>query len=191
MRSSRNCGAAQDAAQATRICYPAGHAARRAEESAVAAIATGDYARAQALLEQAFDGDLVAARKAQDAANKAPDTANQRYVTAAKTKADLGLLKLSQLQYEAASRDSRRGRSGARERAAYPGTISGCRRHGGDHRTHLQRGATITTGDCGDTGSDRQTDARAGNQNEFVPGALTMSEVTGTDLLRGASVQEH
>ena len=68
------------------------------KQSAVAAIAAGDYARAQALLDQAFDADLVAARKAMDAAN-------QRYVTAAKTKADLGQLKLSQLQYEAAARD--------------------------------------------------------------------------------------
>ena len=71
----------------------------------MAAISTGDYARAQALLEQAFDADLVAARKAQDSANKALETAKQRYLTAAKTKADLGELKLSQLQYEAASRE--------------------------------------------------------------------------------------
>ncbi len=68
------------------------------KKSAVAAIGAGDYARAQALLEQAFDADLVAARKALD-------TANQRYVTAAQTKADLGQLKLSQLQYEAAARE--------------------------------------------------------------------------------------
>ena len=50
------------------------------------------------LLKQAFDADLVAARKAQDAANR-------RYLTAAKTKADLGLLELSQLQYETAARE--------------------------------------------------------------------------------------
>ena len=68
------------------------------KKEAVAAIGAGDYPRAQALLEQAFDADLVAARKAQD-------TANRRYVTAAKTKADLGQLKLSQLQYEAAARE--------------------------------------------------------------------------------------
>jgi hypothetical protein len=68
------------------------------KKSAVAAIGAGDYARAQALLEQAFDADLVAARKALD-------TANQRYVAAAMTKADLGQLKLSQLQYEAAARE--------------------------------------------------------------------------------------
>ena len=36
------------------------------KKAAVAAIGAGDYARAQALLEQAFDADLVAARKAQD-----------------------------------------------------------------------------------------------------------------------------
>ena len=75
------------------------------KKRALAAISTGDYARAQALLEQAFDADLVAARKAQDSANKALETAKQRYLTAAKTKADLGELKLSQLQYEAASRE--------------------------------------------------------------------------------------
>ena len=75
------------------------------KKTALAAIGAGDYARAQALLEQAFDADLVAARKAQDSANKALETAKQRYLTAAKTKADLGELKLSQLQYEAASRE--------------------------------------------------------------------------------------
>ena len=68
------------------------------KKGAVAAIGAGDYARAQTLLEQAFDADLVAARKTMDAANR-------RYVTAAKTKADLGQLKLSQLQYEAAARE--------------------------------------------------------------------------------------
>ena len=75
------------------------------KKSAVAAIAAGDYAEAQALLEKAFDADLVAARKAQDAANKALDVANRRFLTAAKTKADLGYLKLSQLQYAAATRE--------------------------------------------------------------------------------------
>ena len=48
------------------------------KKRALAAISTGDYARAQALLEQAFDADLVAARKAQDSANKALETAKQR-----------------------------------------------------------------------------------------------------------------
>ena len=68
------------------------------KKDAVAAIRAGNYARAEMLLHQAFDADLVAARKAQDAANS-------RFVTAAKTKADLGELKLSQLQYEAAARE--------------------------------------------------------------------------------------
>ncbi|HEX5079118.1 MAG TPA: tetratricopeptide repeat protein [Geminicoccaceae bacterium] len=68
------------------------------KKDAVVAIRVGNYARAETLLLQAFDADLVAARKAQDAANS-------RFVTAAKTKADLGELKLSQLQYEAAARE--------------------------------------------------------------------------------------
>ena len=67
-------------------------------KGAFAAIGAGDYARAQALLEQVFDADLAAARKAQDATNR-------RYVAAAQTRADLGQLKLSQLQYEAAARE--------------------------------------------------------------------------------------
>jgi tetratricopeptide (TPR) repeat protein len=65
--------------------------------AAVAAIGTGDYARAQTLLEQAFDADLAEAQKALDAAN-------ERYVAAAKTKADVGRLKMAQLQYAAAAR---------------------------------------------------------------------------------------
>ena len=65
---------------------------------AVAAIDAGDYARAQILLQQAFDADLVAAKKALDAAN-------QRYLTAAKTKADLGQLARTQLHYVAAAQD--------------------------------------------------------------------------------------
>jgi tetratricopeptide (TPR) repeat protein len=68
------------------------------KKEAVAAIGAGDYARAQSLLEQAYDADLVAARKVQDAANR-------RFVSAAKTKADLGQMKLSQLQYAAAARE--------------------------------------------------------------------------------------
>jgi tetratricopeptide (TPR) repeat protein len=68
------------------------------KKEAVAAIGAGDYPRAQGLLEQAFDADLVAARKALDAANR-------RYVTAAKTKADLGQLKWTQLQYAAAAQE--------------------------------------------------------------------------------------
>jgi hypothetical protein len=50
---------------------------------AVAAIAIGNYARAEELLQRAFDTDLAAARRAQDAADK-------HYLTAAKTRADLG-----------------------------------------------------------------------------------------------------
>ena len=98
-QAARDCGAAPDAAQANRnLCPERTRKLDALKKSAVAAIGAGDYARAQALLEQAFDADLVAARKALD-------TANQRYVTAAKTKADLGQLKLSQLQYEAAARE--------------------------------------------------------------------------------------
>ena len=68
------------------------------KKEAVAAVGAGDYALAQSLLEKAYDADLVAARKAQDAANR-------RFVTAAKTKADLGQLKLAQLQYAAAAQE--------------------------------------------------------------------------------------
>ena len=82
------------------------------KKEAIAAIAAGDYARAEALLEQASDADVVAGRKAQDAAklaqdaaSKAQDIANRRFVAAAKAKADLGQLKLTQLQYEAAARE--------------------------------------------------------------------------------------
>src|SRR5262249_13319236 len=60
------------------------------KKEAAGAIGGGDYTRAQTLLQQAFDADLVLARKAMD-------QANQRYVTAAKTKADLGRLKMTQL----------------------------------------------------------------------------------------------
>ena len=98
-QAARDCGAAPDAAQASRNPVWRGSASCEAiKKAAVAAIGAGDYPRAQALLEQAFEADLVAARKALD-------TANRRYVTAAKTKADLGQLKLSQLQYEAAAQE--------------------------------------------------------------------------------------
>ena len=70
------------------------------KKEAAAAVGVGDYGRAEALLQQAYDADLVAARKTQDAAN-------QRFVTAAKTKADLGQLKWSQLQSDAAAREFR------------------------------------------------------------------------------------
>ena len=82
------------------------------KKAAFTSIGAGDYARAQALLEQASEADVVAARKAQDAVNKAreavdkaQDIANRRLVTAAKTKADLGQLKLTQLQYGAAAQE--------------------------------------------------------------------------------------
>ncbi|HUI96131.1 MAG TPA: tetratricopeptide repeat protein [Xanthobacteraceae bacterium] len=66
------------------------------KKDAVAAIGAGDYTRAETQLQQVFDADLVAAKKALDAAN-------QRYLTAAKTKADLGRLARAQLHYAAAA----------------------------------------------------------------------------------------
>ena len=68
------------------------------KRSAAAAIDAGDYDGAQVLLEEAFKADIAAG-------NRVKNTANQRYITAAKTKGDLGQLKLSQLQYEAAARE--------------------------------------------------------------------------------------
>ena len=70
------------------------------KKQAVAAISTGDYGRAEGLLRDAFDADLAAARRAQEAANK-------RFLTAAKTKADLAALKLTELKYNAAVEDFR------------------------------------------------------------------------------------
>jgi len=67
---------------------------------AVAAIGAGDYGRAEELLRNAFDADLAAARRAQGATNK-------RFLTAAKTKADLAELKLTELKYTAAVEDFR------------------------------------------------------------------------------------
>jgi hypothetical protein len=61
------------------------------KKQAVAAIDAGDYVRAQGLLQRAFDADLAAARRMQDAANK-------RYLTAAKTRADIAGLKFTQLR---------------------------------------------------------------------------------------------
>jgi hypothetical protein len=54
------------------------------------------------LLQRAFDADLTAARRALDAANK-------RFLTAAKTKADLAELKLTELQFTTAVEDFRVG----------------------------------------------------------------------------------
>jgi len=68
------------------------------KQDAVAAIGAGDYVRAKDLLQRAYDADLVSARRAQDAANK-------RYLTAAKTRADIGELNWTQLRYAAAVRD--------------------------------------------------------------------------------------
>jgi tetratricopeptide (TPR) repeat protein len=68
------------------------------KQEAVAAIAAGDYDRAEDLLKRAYDEDLAAAEHAQDAANK-------RYLTAAKTRADIGQLNWTQLRYAAAAQD--------------------------------------------------------------------------------------
>src|SRR5262249_17481517 len=68
------------------------------KKEAVAAIGAGDYARAGDLLQRAFDADLAVARRALD-------IANQRYLTAAKTKADIGELNLTQLRYAAPAAD--------------------------------------------------------------------------------------
>jgi tetratricopeptide (TPR) repeat protein len=68
------------------------------KKEAVVALGVGDYVRAEDLLQRAYDADLAAARRAQDAANK-------RYLTAAKTRADIGELKWTQLRYAAAAQD--------------------------------------------------------------------------------------
>jgi tetratricopeptide (TPR) repeat protein len=68
------------------------------KKEAVAAIGAGDYARAEGLLRRAFDADLAVARRAQEIANK-------RLLTAAKTRADLGELNLTQLRYAAAAEE--------------------------------------------------------------------------------------
>src|SRR5262245_47071803 len=68
------------------------------KKEAVAAIGAGDYARAEGLLRRAFDADVAVARRAQDVANK-------RLLTAARTRADLGQLHLTQLRYAAAAED--------------------------------------------------------------------------------------
>src|SRR5262245_12055503 len=67
------------------------------KQQAAAAISAGDYGRAQALLQAAFDADLAAACRARDAAIK-------RLLAAAKTRADMGELRISQFQYAAATR---------------------------------------------------------------------------------------
>src|SRR5262249_46904202 len=70
------------------------------KKQAAEAISNGDYSHAEELLQNAFNADLATARRAQDAANK-------RFLTAAKTKADLAELKLTQLKYAAAIEDFR------------------------------------------------------------------------------------
>ena len=77
------------------------------KKQAVAAIAAGDYGRAEELLGDAFNADLAAARRARDVARRAEDIANRRFLTAAKTKADLAELKLTELKYTAAMEDFR------------------------------------------------------------------------------------
>jgi tetratricopeptide (TPR) repeat protein len=71
-------------------------AAQARKKEAIAAITAGDYRSAEKLLGQTLDTELAAARKAQD-------EANQCFLAAAETKADLGELKNIQLQYAAAS----------------------------------------------------------------------------------------
>ncbi len=102
------------------------------KKEAAGAIGAGDYARAQTLLQQAFDADLAAARKAQD-------VANQRYVTAARTKAEQGQLKLTQLQYAAAAEEFKTAADlvPAGEpliRAEYLAALGRVAYHGGNYR---------------------------------------------------------
>src|SRR5215470_18892487 len=70
------------------------------KKQAVAAIAAGDYGLAEGLLRDAFDADLAIARRAQDVANR-------HFLSAAKTKANLAELKLTELKYAAALADFR------------------------------------------------------------------------------------
>lgn len=72
---------------------------------AVAAIGAGDYDRAEELLQRASDADLVAARHAQNAANRAQEAANRRFLNAAKSRADRAQLNLTRLRYAAAVQD--------------------------------------------------------------------------------------
>ena len=74
------------------------------KQRAAATIGAGDYTRAEALLRSAFDADLAAAQRAQDVTNK-------RFVAAAKTRAELGQLNVTQLRYAAAIEDFREAAS--------------------------------------------------------------------------------
>jgi hypothetical protein len=75
------------------------------KKQAVAAIGAGDYGRAEGLLQRAFDADLAAARRAQDAVRRSQDAADKRFLTTAKTRADIAQLKLTELRYAAAAQD--------------------------------------------------------------------------------------
>ena len=74
------------------------------KKEAAAAIGAGDYTRAETLLRGAFDADLAAARRAQDVTNK-------RFLAAARTRAELGQLNITQLRYAAAIEDFREAAS--------------------------------------------------------------------------------
>jgi tetratricopeptide (TPR) repeat protein len=75
------------------------------KKEAIASIAVGNYARVEELLQLAFDTDLAIARRAEDAVRRAQEVADKRNLTAAKTRADLGELKLTELRYAAAAED--------------------------------------------------------------------------------------
>ena len=101
------------------------------KKSAVAAIGAGDYARAQALLEQAFDADLVAAAQG----------AGYRQSAVYHRGEDQGGSGSTQIIPTAirgcGTGVSDGGRSGACERAADPGAVFGRRRQCGIRRRHL------------------------------------------------------
>ena len=65
------------------------------KNQAIAAISAGDYTWAEDLLRSAFDAELTAAHQAEVVSKK-------RYLSAARTKADFGALKLTELQFPAA-----------------------------------------------------------------------------------------
>jgi hypothetical protein len=86
------------------------------KKQAVMAIGAGDYRRAEKLLQHAVDADLAVGRRAQDAASK-------RFLTTAKTRADLAELKLTELHFTTAVENFRGGRSGACHGTAYSSCI--------------------------------------------------------------------
>jgi tetratricopeptide (TPR) repeat protein len=71
------------------------------KKEAVAAIGAGDYGRAETLRQRILDAAIAAVRRAQDVTDK-------RLLTAAKETADLGELKLAELQYAAAAESFRK-----------------------------------------------------------------------------------